>query len=69
VRRDVVGVGKGMSAPGREGMGGMAAEERDRAEDTDVQATGISPSARFPGETDEFSTNLIGDHAAKGSSG
>jgi hypothetical protein len=50
-------------------MGGMAAEERDRAEDTDVQATGISPSARFPGETDEFSTNLIGDHAAKGSSG
>jgi glycosyltransferase involved in cell wall biosynthesis len=55
---DDLGLGEGMTEPGREGMRGMAAEEGDRAEDADSQAAGLAPSARFPGEADELAVDL-----------
>jgi glycosyltransferase involved in cell wall biosynthesis len=62
---DDVGAGKGMTEPSRERMGGMAADEGDRAQDTDAQATGIAPSARFPGEADEFAIDLSRKRASE----
>jgi glycosyltransferase involved in cell wall biosynthesis len=65
VRMDDVGAGKGMTEPGRERMGRMAAEEGDRAQDTDAQAAGIAPRARFPGEADELAIDLTRKRASE----
>jgi glycosyltransferase involved in cell wall biosynthesis len=58
VRMDDVRPGKGMTEPERERMGGMAAEERDRAEAPNPQPVGIAPSARLPSETDQLAIDL-----------
>jgi hypothetical protein len=48
VGMDEVRLTKGMIESEREGMGLMAAEERDSAQNTDPQATWVDPSMRLP---------------------
>jgi glycosyltransferase involved in cell wall biosynthesis len=54
VGMDDVGLTKGMTESERDGMGWVAGEERDRAEDTDPQTTGVGPCTPLAGETDEL---------------
>jgi glycosyltransferase involved in cell wall biosynthesis len=65
VRVDDVRLGKGMTEPERERMGGMAAEERDRAESPDPQTAGLAPGTRFGGEADELAIDQAGKRAGE----
>jgi glycosyltransferase involved in cell wall biosynthesis len=65
VRMDDVGVGKRVTEPEREGMGRMAAEEGDGAEDADAEAVGFAPRARLTGEGDELTVDLARQRAGE----
>jgi glycosyltransferase involved in cell wall biosynthesis len=54
-----------MTEPRREGMGRMAAEERDRAQDTDPQTTRVCPGTPFPGEADELAVDVARERASE----
>jgi glycosyltransferase involved in cell wall biosynthesis len=54
---DDVGLRKGRAESERDGMGWMAAEERERAQGTDPQATRVGPGTPLPGEADELAVN------------
>jgi glycosyltransferase involved in cell wall biosynthesis len=62
---DDVGVTKGMTESEREGMGRMAAEERDRAQDTDPQTARVRPSTPLPGKADELAIHLARERAGE----
>jgi glycosyltransferase involved in cell wall biosynthesis len=62
---DDVGLTKGMTESERDGMGWMAAEERDRAQDTDPQATRVGPRTPLPGEADELAINPARERAGE----
>jgi hypothetical protein len=57
VGMDDVGLTEGMTESEGKGMGGMAAEERDRSQDTDPQATRVGPGTPLPGKADELAIN------------
>jgi glycosyltransferase involved in cell wall biosynthesis len=62
---DNVGLAKGMTESERDGVGWMAAEERDRTQNTDPQATRVGPSTPLAREADELAINLAGERAGK----
>jgi glycosyltransferase involved in cell wall biosynthesis len=65
MRMHDVGPGKRRTESERDGVGGMVAEERARAEESDPQATGIAPRARLPGEGDELAVDLARQRAGE----
>jgi glycosyltransferase involved in cell wall biosynthesis len=65
VRMDDVGLTKGMTESERDGVGWMAAEERDRAQGTDPQATRVGPSTPLRGEADELAINPARERAGE----
>jgi glycosyltransferase involved in cell wall biosynthesis len=62
---DDVRLRKGEPEPEREGVGRMAAEEGERAEDADLQAGGISPRARLPAKADELAIDMMRKRTAE----
>jgi glycosyltransferase involved in cell wall biosynthesis len=65
VGMDDVGLTEGRTESESERMRWMAAEERDRAQNADPQATRIGPGPRLPGEADELAVDPARERAGE----
>jgi glycosyltransferase involved in cell wall biosynthesis len=65
VRVDDVRLGERTTEPMRERMGGVTANQPDRAKDPDTEPAGVPPSARSPAERDELAIDVPGERAAE----
>jgi glycosyltransferase involved in cell wall biosynthesis len=62
---DDVRPGELVTEPKRERMGGVPADERERAKEADTEARGIAPSTRHPAEAHELAIDMARERTAE----